>query len=539
MKKIAWFLISVMSFLTLSFTVYADFLYEQADGEITIIGAENISENVEIPSKIDGIPVTKIGTRAFMGNNSIKTLKIPNSILEIEEGAFYLCKNLTEVVIEKGEHEIEFSSPIFSGSTNLKKITIPQNIIKLSAAELIECSSGKGGIWNFIYGLKIPTIIYGVRDSYIHNFALENSFMFREISDTEQEEKPEGDYKYTISDEKVTIDRAYVSGDIKIPDSIDGFPVVEIGTGAFSELKNILSVEVPKSVIKIGYSAFSECSAETVVLNEGLVEIDDFAFFRSDVKNIELPNTLTEVGLAAFAECNELISITIPKSVKKFRTELSRTVFEKCQKLTTLIFEEGSEAELNYFLNNCPNLTTVVIPESIKLLGTFDFLTLEAEEFGTKHFFDEAKVPKNLTIYGKKGSLLEENLKADYLPDRPFKQLIKVILNDQNIKFDQPPIIEDGRTLVPLRAIFEALNATVNWDEQTKTITAQKGDIILSLQVGSNILNKNGEQITLDVPAKIYAERTLVPLRAVSECFGANVEWNGKENTVLISNGLN
>ena len=113
--------------------------------------------------------------------------------------------------------------------------------------------------------------------------------------------------------------------------------------------------------------------------------------------------------------------------------------------------------------------------------------------------------------------------------------IIKVLLNNEEINFDQPPITQDGRTLVPLRAIFEALGATVDWNNDTQTVTAVRGSISLSMQVGSNILVRNGERITLDVPAQLVGGRILVPARAVAESFGASVEWDGNTRTVIIS----
>lgn len=102
------------------------------------------------------------------------------------------------------------------------------------------------------------------------------------------------------------------------------------------------------------------------------------------------------------------------------------------------------------------------------------------------------------------------------------------------IAFDVPPIIENDRVLVPMRAIFEALGATVDWDGNTKTVTAKKDDIEISMQIGNDILYKNSEKIALDVPAKIVDNRTIVPIRAVSEGLGARVEWNETARAVYI-----
>jgi len=120
-------------------------------------------------------------------------------------------------------------------------------------------------------------------------------------------------------------------------------------------------------------------------------------------------------------------------------------------------------------------------------------------------------------------------------PTPPATDEIRVIVNGTALTFDQPPIIQDGRTLVPLRAIFEALGAEVQWEQQTQTVTATRGDIVVTMRIGSNILNRNGAQTTLDVPAQIVSGRTLVPARAVAESFGADVGWDAATRTVTIT----
>lgn len=112
---------------------------------------------------------------------------------------------------------------------------------------------------------------------------------------------------------------------------------------------------------------------------------------------------------------------------------------------------------------------------------------------------------------------------------------IKIILNGESIQFDQPPIIEGGRTLVPLRAIFEAMGATVDWNQATQTAIAIKDDITVSLTIGSNVLIRNGENIILDVPAQLIGGRTLAPARAVAESFEATVDWDRDTHTVIIT----
>lgn len=113
---------------------------------------------------------------------------------------------------------------------------------------------------------------------------------------------------------------------------------------------------------------------------------------------------------------------------------------------------------------------------------------------------------------------------------------ISVYVNGTKVTFDQQPFIQDGRTLVPVRAIFEALGASVEWD--SPFVTAKKGETIVFFGVGSqyNHYNKNYMRIYdgWDVPAQIINDRVFVPLRAVSEAFDCEVSWDGNTRTVNI-----
>jgi S1-C subfamily serine protease/antitoxin component YwqK of YwqJK toxin-antitoxin module len=109
---------------------------------------------------------------------------------------------------------------------------------------------------------------------------------------------------------------------------------------------------------------------------------------------------------------------------------------------------------------------------------------------------------------------------------------ISVLLNDQQIVFDQPPIIESGRTLVPVRAIFEALGATVEWIPETRTILSTNGKTTVILQLDSVVARVNNVEFILDVPAKIEGGRTLVPLRFIGESFGIDVGWDAQSRKI-------
>lgn len=115
-------------------------------------------------------------------------------------------------------------------------------------------------------------------------------------------------------------------------------------------------------------------------------------------------------------------------------------------------------------------------------------------------------------------------------------RVITVNLDDAPIAFDVPPQLIDGRTMVPLRMIFEALGAEVSWDDETQTASGVKDDTTVKITIGEKVLYKNGKSIALDVPAQLVDDsRTLVPVRAISESFDVLVGWDDETSTVSLT----
>ncbi len=111
---------------------------------------------------------------------------------------------------------------------------------------------------------------------------------------------------------------------------------------------------------------------------------------------------------------------------------------------------------------------------------------------------------------------------------------ISVYVNGTELTLDVPPMLENDRTLVPMRAIFEALGAEVSWDEESRTIVAVRGDTTVFMQVDDWYMSVNDEWIALDAPPRIVNDRTLIPLRAVAEALGAQVGWDEEMQTVTV-----
>ncbi|TCP57800.1 copper amine oxidase-like protein [Tumebacillus sp. BK434] len=134
-------------------------------------------------------------------------------------------------------------------------------------------------------------------------------------------------------------------------------------------------------------------------------------------------------------------------------------------------------------------------------------------------------------------STLERALLLDYNHQEVYTELAKKLAKkgDKGVKvyvkgakpsFDVKPVVQNGRTLVPVRAIGESLDAQVLWDEKTKTVTLiNKSGKNVTLKLGNNIAIVDGKQIKLDVPAQTIGDRTMVPLRALGDFFGLTVGW--------------
>ncbi len=110
----------------------------------------------------------------------------------------------------------------------------------------------------------------------------------------------------------------------------------------------------------------------------------------------------------------------------------------------------------------------------------------------------------------------------------------EIVKNGVASELDVPAQIINSRTMVPLRAIFEALGATVEWDDATRTVTSQKGNTSVKLTIGEHVIYVNGVATSLDVPAQIVDSRTLVPARAIAEAYGCEVGWDDATRTVTI-----
>lgn len=113
---------------------------------------------------------------------------------------------------------------------------------------------------------------------------------------------------------------------------------------------------------------------------------------------------------------------------------------------------------------------------------------------------------------------------------------ITVTIDGVKQSYEQPPVELNGSTLVPMRGIFEALGATIDWDSKTQSVLATKGEISVVIVINSDYAIVNGKSVKLAARAQLLNETTMVPLRFVSEALGAEVVWNGTTRSITITN---
>ncbi|MBQ2968210.1 MAG: hypothetical protein IJE10_08850 [Clostridia bacterium] len=152
----------------------------------------------------------------------------------------------------------------------------------------------------------------------------------------------------------------------------------------------------------------------------------------------------------------------------------------------------------------------------------------------------EFKIGENKEIMHKlqneylyKSGSAKETKATDNGQVRPSDE-IAVEFNGSYMTFDVPPLLINDRTMVPMRAIFEALGCTVSWNNDTQTATGMRNGSIVSLTIDSDVAQVNNKKVSLDAPAALINDRTMIPLRFVSEALGASVKWEGDTNTVRI-----
>ena len=183
--------------------------------------------------------------------------------------------------------------------------------------------------------------------------------------------------------------------------------------------------------------------------------------------------------------------------------------------------------------NNTDNLTQNQISNRDNLKDQDDFRISHIESNASQKTYIRAK---GIRFDEKPVVLFEDYSSLSELSKKP--DIVTVVLDGQTLQFPtQDPVIKNDSTLVPMRTIFEALNAEVEWVDENgvQQIIAKTADKTITMTINSKEFYVNGEkQPELNEPAQLMNDKTMVPLRAVSESLDCTVEWDQETKTVII-----
>ncbi|USF25390.1 hypothetical protein N510_000302 [Firmicutes bacterium ASF500] len=296
---------------------------------------------------------------------------------------------------------------------------------------------------------------------------------------------------------------------VKLPSQLEAIP-----RQCFANCTSLDDIIIPDKVTSIGRHALTETAITKISVPTGVKKIDDFCVSCKNLSEVELPYGLEEIGGNSFSGCSKLKSVLIPTTVKVVGLHSFNN-----SGIEEIILPYGVETFYGAGYN-CDNLTGIYAPSTVRSLHS---------------------IVDNAIVYCMPDSKVEAECKKDgisCLSDISCDTRINVLHNGKRISFGaygQNPEIVNSRTMVPLRSIFEAMGADIQWDGATQTVTATRGSNKIVMTVGQAGYTVNGAAKTMDTPPMILNDRTMVPVRVVAESFGADVTWHAASGTVLIS----
>ena len=286
-----------------------------------------------------------------------------------------------------------------------------------------------------------------------------------------------------------------------------------------------------------------------IFINE---DYDEFFELKTQATEIVIRDGITEIG-SVFTQLNQLKKVTLPSTLKK----LGIYTFRGCTSLNEVVFPDAEFEILGGTFQNCKNLKEVYIPNTAKISGylpfdntSLDFTIYTPENsdaykyaqdndinviVSTREEFDN----RNATIETDNNSNTETIENPNINDESPNiitdeSSNIEIIYNSNSLYLEQPPVMYNDRILIPLRALCEQMGMLVSWTEDEQKITITNHQRTVEMTVGSKYATIDSQAVEMDVPAMLINDRTYIPIRFVSENFGAAVYWQEDAQRVFV-----
>ncbi len=405
MKKVLKHLFSavIITFFCFTMMFIADaakkdiFTYKVSDGQATIekIDCFELTELV-IPSELGGYPVTTLDKKCVENGYGIKSISIPDSLVNIPVGTFKNCNAVEKVTVNPDN---KYFSTVDGNLFNKKKTKL-----------LFYCRAKTQTEYTVPSGVTV-----------IEDYAFHSSYKLTNVVIPDSVKRIDADAFGRCSNLKNITNasgvqkigsRAFYSCDLL--ESIDFTnELIDIGYAAFSDCSSLKNIVIPESVTNIGGSAFSGCDKLTdVIISEGVTKIKERTFeFCVNLRTIVIPDSVKSIGSAAFWGCHNLKNINIPYGV----TFIGSGAFYYCYLLTSMVIPEGVDSIRSKTFGYCKNLQSIILPDSVKSIGDAAFWRCEKLEYvllgkgvktiGAKVFYD---CPLKEVYYnGTQGQLMQ------------------------------------------------------------------------------------------------------------------------------------
>lgn len=378
-KRILSMILAICMVLSLCPTVayaesYGNYEYSIQNDEVTITQYEGWDSYLEIPSEINGKPVTAIGNDAFGHCMDLEEVILPHTLRTIGIGAFAWCGRLGSINIPDSVTYIGNSA--FCNCHSLRSIEIPYGVTSINEDTFSDCHSLesiiipdsvteiKTGAFTFCDSLRGVTLSENVRS--IEKSAFNNCYNLASITVDERNPFYSSVNGVLLNKEQTTL--------IKCP---AGY------VGAF---------DIPESVTSINTHAFACCSKlEGVTIPNGIRTIERDAFSRCKVlKSITIPNSVEAIEENAFAHCESLESIDIPNSV----TFIGEAAFYNCPALRSVVVSNNVTYIPNLAFNSCDNLESIFISNNTT---SIDQWAISATATQVRYSLDEANGEARIT----------------------------------------------------------------------------------------------------------------------------------------------